>query len=80
MRTENLPSDETNPAYQATMERLRARIRESAARDAGGRDRARTGAKPPMRDPGDSQIERILRGLNPQQHEAVVHEGGRCSS
>ena len=37
MRTENLPSDETNPAYQATMERLRARIRESAARDAGGR-------------------------------------------
>ena len=76
MRTENLPSDETNPAYQATMERLRARIRESAARDAGGRDRARTGAKPPMRDPGDSQIERILRGLNPQQHEAVVHEGG----
>ena len=59
MRTENLPSDETNPAYQATMERLRARIRESAARDAGGRgsegagrDRARAGAKPPMRDPG----------------------------
>ena len=83
MRTENLPSDETNPAYQATMERLRARIRESAARDAGGRgsegagrDRARTGAKPPMRDPGDSRTERILRGLNPQQHEAVVHEGG----
>ncbi len=83
MRTENLPSDETNPAYQATMERLRARIRESATRDAGGRgsegagrDRARTGAKPPMRDPGDSRIERILRGLNPQQHEAVVHEGG----
>ena len=71
MRTENLPSDETNPAYQATMERLRARIRESAARDAGGRgsegagrDRARTGAKPPMRDPGDSRTERILRGLN----------------
>ena len=83
MRTENLPSDETNPAYQATMERLRARIRESAARDAGGRgsegagrDRARAGAKPPMRDPGGSRIERILRGLNPQQHEAVVHEGG----
>ena len=71
MRTENLPSDETNPAYQATMERLRARIRESA-----GRDRARAGAKPPMRDPGGSRIERILRGLNPQQHEAVVHEGG----
>ena len=83
MRTENLPSDETNPAYQATMERLRARIRESAARDAGGRgaegagrDGARTGAKPPMRDPGGSRTERILRGLNPQQHEAVVHEGG----
>jgi len=35
MRTENLPSDETNPAYQATMERLRARIRERNSRCTG---------------------------------------------
>ncbi|MDO4887408.1 MAG: UvrD-helicase domain-containing protein [Actinomycetaceae bacterium] len=64
-------------AYLASMERLRARIREQSA--------AESASPPPERGlPGQAgvgtgsgaRLEAILEGLNEQQRAAVVHEGG----
>ncbi len=72
---------ENTPAYQSSLDRLRAKVAaRSASQDARPpADFADAGGTTPAAPRGEGNDDAgayLLEGLNPQQREAVVHEGG----